>query len=69
MVVIQLCALVKIHSSTPLQRVNFTEHKSCVDTTDFSEVARSNYVNKIIPWNGAILYLQGSADHLSNSLH
>lgn len=49
-----LYALTKMHSCMRFKKVNFTERKLRIDTSDFLEAALSNYANKIISWNGAL---------------
>lgn len=49
-----LYALIKMHSHMLLKKVNFTECKLRIDTSDSLEAAQSNYANKIISWNGAL---------------
>ena len=43
-----------LHGYKELQKVNFTECKLRIDTSDSLEAAQSNYANKIISWNGAL---------------
>lgn len=49
-----LYALIKMHSHMLFKKVNFTECKLRIDTSDSLEAAQSNYANKIISWNGAL---------------
>lgn len=52
MVAAQLHTILKLVAV--LKRVNFTERKLRIDTSDFLEAAQSNYADKIISWSGAL---------------